>query len=66
MEKIVYYISQIFMIFLGSNQRVILNTGVKSHVKFVYSKGQGKEEKLNTCVKAEVKFVYPKFGFLVG
>jgi hypothetical protein len=44
MKQIVYYISQIFMIFLGSNQRVILNTGVKSHVKFVYLKGQGKEE----------------------
>ena len=44
MEKIVYYISQIFIIFLGSNQRVILNTGVKSHVKFIYLKGQGKEE----------------------
>ena len=26
------------MIFLGSNQRRILNTGVKSHVKIVYSK----------------------------
>ena len=44
MLKIAYYISQIFMIFLGSNQRGILNTGVKSHVKFVYLKGQGKEE----------------------
>jgi hypothetical protein len=57
MDKTVYHISKNF---------TVLNTGVKSHVKLVYSKGQGKEEKLNTCVKAEVKFVYPKFGFLVG
>ena len=38
MQKIVYYISQIFMIFLGSNQRGMLNTGVKSRVKIVYLK----------------------------
>jgi hypothetical protein len=66
MKKIVYYISQIFMIFLGSNQRVILNTGVKSHGEICILKRSRQGGKLNTFVKAEVKFVYPKFEFEGG
>ena len=35
-EIFVNYLSPILMIFLGSKQRVLLYTWVKSHVKFVY------------------------------
>ena len=62
------------MIFLGSNQREILNTGVKSHVKIVYLKVKARRKIEYMCqsrgeiclskiwifrgVKTEEKIVY--------
>ena len=48
-EIFVNYLSPILMIFLGSKQRVLLYTWVKSHVKFVYC-----------SLKTIVNFVYSK------
>ena len=64
MKTIVYQISRISIIFLGSNQRVILNTGVRSNVIFVYLKGQGIRRKIEYMCQR--RGVNPKFEFLGG
>ena len=66
MEKIVYYISQIFIIFfrVKSKRNFEYWGQITSEICILKSLRQG--EKLNTCVKAEMKFVYPKFRFSGG
>ena len=49
------------MIFLGSNQRGILNTGVKSHVKIVYLKVKARRKIEYICQSRDLSILNSDF-----